>query len=649
MNNSLKLLCLFVLFSLFVATPGCWLHRSSDDQVWPASTGAIKLSAVADAGPGNSFAASLKAALKDEVMAAKAIKFQARIKFGAAMHRIFSVERSDSGQTLSLDATLDSLSAGKQQVTIEIVASGVENADPVLKTIATATVAPGQTNENDIKNAPINYETTARAIVFESLPDSSTKSIDDFSPPAESIQALATTIQNTLGGSIDGSKTLSDPTIKAEAEKVVEAVSNPQPAVVTLAAISLSAPSGTVAANATFDLAGIVVTATYSDNSTKTVTGHSWSIKSGGGSIAGTVFTPPAAAGEVVLTCSYAENEIIRTADFAVTVLPAAGSGSLSGTIRDAVTQAPLAGVSVRVLDAMGNAVQSVVSDAGGNYLLNLSAGSGYRVVFSKEGYLEANYENVVIEIDVTRILENIMQIDTQHAGTGNVGGIVSEATTGNGLPNVTISLRQGVNALAGNIEATTTTDSSGNYHIDGLAAGLYTAEAVCPNYITGHFTITVIGGMTTGNQNVSISPSMLTGEGFRVQLTWGASPEDLDSYLSGPGNDGERFYVTCGGDYYYNNELMVEHDVDDVTSYGPETITVLRQLTGTYRYLVKNFSQEAEMSTSGAKVTLYQGDQVKAVFNVPNSSGRWWTVFDLNGSTLTPINTMSDNYSLHP
>lgn len=47
----------------------------------------------------------------------------------------------------------------------------------------------------------------------------------------------------------------------------------------------------------------------------------------------------------------------------------------------------------------MGNAVQSVVSDAGGNYLLNLSTGSIYRVVFSKEGYLEANYENVVIEI----------------------------------------------------------------------------------------------------------------------------------------------------------------------------------------------------------------------------------------------------------
>lgn len=93
-------------------------------------------------------------------------------------------------------------------------------------------------------------------------------------------------------------KPCDDPTIKAEADKVVEVVFNPQPAVVTLAAIALSAPSRTVAANATFDLAGIVVTATYSRQFDENRRRPFWSIKSGGGSIAGSLFTPPAAAGK---------------------------------------------------------------------------------------------------------------------------------------------------------------------------------------------------------------------------------------------------------------------------------------------------------------------------------------------------------------
>lgn len=119
-----------------------------------------------------------------------------------------------------------------------------------------------------------------------------------------------------------------------------------------------------------------------------------------------------------------------------------------------------------------------------------------------------------------------------QYGVPGNVGGIVSEATTGNGLPNVTISLRQGVNALAQVTSKQRRPLILRVTIISMVWRPACTAEAVCPNYITGHFTITVIGGMTTSNQNVSISPSMLTGEGFRVQLTWGASPYDLD-YLS--------------------------------------------------------------------------------------------------------------------
>lgn len=49
------------------------------------------------------------------------------------------------------------------------------------------------------------------------------------------------------------------------------------------------------------------------------------------------------------------------------------------------------------------------------------------------------------------------------------------------------------------------------------------------------------------------------------------------------------------------------------------------------------------ELSNSGAQVRVYRGSDLVAVFNVPtNQGGTLWTVFELSGSTITPINTMS-------
>ncbi len=341
-RNQMKLqkrvLCLLALLSLSFLMIGCWLNDDDDDDQIGPSTGAIKLSAVADAGAGNAFAASMKDA-EAGIRAAVANKFVARIKIGAARARIFNLDRSDNGQTLTLDATVDAVGIGKQQLTIEIVPSGVANPDPILKTIATATVVAGQTNDGDIKNAPINYETTVKAIAYEAWPASSSKTIDDFAPSSASIAALAATIQGTLGSSIDGTKTLNDATIKEEAEKVAEAVTNPPPAAVTLFSIAINPTSGSVVTNSTFNLANVVVTATYSDASTKAVTGHTWSVKSGNGSISGSTYTPPTTSGNAILTCTFTENGTTVTADLNLTVnAPPRFSKDANNVITDSQT-----------------------------------------------------------------------------------------------------------------------------------------------------------------------------------------------------------------------------------------------------------------------------------------------------------------------
>jgi formylglycine-generating enzyme required for sulfatase activity len=63
-----------------------------------------------------------------------------------------------------------------------------------------------------------------------------------------------------------------------------------------------------------------VVTATYSNSSTKAVTGHTWSVTSGGGSLSGSTYTPPTTAGTAVLTCTFTENGVTKTADLTLNI-----------------------------------------------------------------------------------------------------------------------------------------------------------------------------------------------------------------------------------------------------------------------------------------------------------------------------------------
>lgn len=97
---------------------------------------------------------------------------------------------------------------------------------------------------------------------------------------------------------------------------------------VILQRISLSPTSATVNTDGIYNLGNVTVTAGYSDDSTKSVIGHSWSVKSGGGSVSGSTFSAPSSAGPTVLTCSYTEGDVTKTADFTVTVQIAAETGS---------------------------------------------------------------------------------------------------------------------------------------------------------------------------------------------------------------------------------------------------------------------------------------------------------------------------------
>lgn len=121
------------------------------------------------------------------------------------------------------------------------------------------------------------------------------------------------------------------------------------------------------------------------------------------------------------------------------------------------------------------------------------------------------------------------------------------------------------------------------------------------------------------------------------VKLTWGANPRDLDTHLTGPqeGTD-TRFRV-----YYANKDETIDNvtinlDVDDTSSYGPEVLTIPNfVLPGRYRYSVYHYAGSGTIFSSPTRVELRLNDRTY-VFNPADdadsrvSSFRMWVVFDL-------------------
>lgn len=226
--------------------------------------------------------------------------------------------------------------------------------------------------------------------------------------------------------------------------------------------------------------------------------------------------------------------------------------------------------------------------------------------------------------------------------GTGSISGTVTDATTGLGLSGVTVS--------AGGVQ--TITGSTGTYKLENVPAGLQNVTASKSGYISVSQPVLVIADQEIQDVNFSLSPILPSGQ-IRIVLTWGANPSDLDSHLLVPKSDSDP---SQGYHIYYANRGINSStqypyaylDVDDTTSYGPETVTILRRITQKYKYYVYHYAGSGSLATSGAVVRVYSGSTLLKTYNVPTSqtSGyRYWYVFDLNGDgTITDKNIIQSS-----
>lgn len=217
--------------------------------------------------------------------------------------------------------------------------------------------------------------------------------------------------------------------------------------------------------------------------------------------------------------------------------------------------------------------------------------------------------------------------------------GSVVDALTTYPVSGALVTIRRNASSA---IVAQQFSDSSGEYEVE-LYEGVYIYEVTAASYITstGLISVNEIGSI---GQNIVISPE-LNGQVARIVLQWGHDPEDLDSHLRGPHPNGGTFHVYYADDFI---EDCGELDVDDTSSYGPETITMHRLVPGTYRYTVHDYDNShrnpsSELANSNATVKLFFHDGQELTFNVPDQPGTAWNVFEIDGATgtITPLNEM--------
>ena len=229
-------------------------------------------------------------------------------------------------------------------------------------------------------------------------------------------------------------------------------------------------------------------------------------------------------------------------------------------------------------------------------------------------------------------------------------GGIVAalpSACTGN-----TFTLSGHINsALGGRVSGASLTINGATVHADSngyysmvVPEGTHDYSLSNPNFITTTGSVTVTAN--TGAYNLIMS-RVLAADQWRIVLSWGQTPSDLDSHLVFPACSNHMYYgatsVSCSG-------TTASLDVDDTSSYGPETTTLRGMNSQKVVYKVHNWSGPGNLETD-TEVKLYNGQTLTNTFILgadghSTGSGRsqYWKVFKIEGGLAVSCTSSNCN-----
>ncbi|MBN2498680.1 MAG: carboxypeptidase regulatory-like domain-containing protein [Deltaproteobacteria bacterium] len=318
----------------------------------------------------------------------------------------------------------------------------------------------------------------------------------------------------------------------------------------------------------------------------------------------------------------------------------------------------PIEGATIDIYKPDGTKVgQTLTSDAEGLYKKEGLAAGDYRIHVYKAGYLPADV-SVEVKPEQTVYVTELKALTDACDCPGVASGDVVDATTKQGIPGVHLDFRAGVDMKTGDIVASTDTDGSGRYRIEGLDSGNYTAQAHKDGYADSFFNIVVCGTDDGDPNNDEIADqrgTMVPLDGnWHIRLEWGSKPNDLDLHCLTP--DGHHIFFRdvskdgheahCKGDK--SGPPWIALDVDHTKGYGPETLTLTQWQSGTYTIFVHNYGhhntheyeggtyadENTPLTNSQAKVRVDRAGEEVEMVSVPSSGGGYfWHVMTIDGS----------------
>lgn len=145
---------------------------------------------------------------------------------------------------------------------------------------------------------------------------------------------------------------------------------------------------------------------------------------------------------------------------------------------------------------------------------------------------------------------------------------------------------------------------------------------------------------INVGSGDYNLNNCITTAQGAMiVSLSWGQNPSDLDSHFRGPtiaDSLTDRFHIYFGRRTVVVEGVTIYLDVDDISSFGPEIITVPRfPLPGRYVYSVHHYSGSGTVYQSPARVeVLLDGNSY--IFSPSQDedtrgANDTWMVFEVN------------------
>lgn len=226
------------------------------------------------------------------------------------------------------------------------------------------------------------------------------------------------------------------------------------------------------------------------------------------------------------------------TVDFALE-----SGGSISGTITDSNTSAPIPNTYVSIYDSNGSWVTYGYSDSSGNYTATGPlAGDYYATTYNYDNYVDELYDDHLCEPNCNELTgdpitvtpgQNTSAINFALSPGGVIAGTITDSATSNPVESTIY-----VYDSSGNLFAYGYTDVSGNYQVGGLLTGNYfvtTSNSVgyldelfdnIPCYQgncdpTSGDSVSVVQGSTTSGIDFSLDK----GGSFSGQITGNGNP----------------------------------------------------------------------------------------------------------------------------